>query len=84
LVGLFKDLLGGLRPTASGRLNGNALESYQLDLPRYSPSSSGGRTGVTINVNGARDATAVAREVRTAVMNLASTDSAVRRRLQLT
>jgi hypothetical protein len=84
LLTVFKDLLGGLARSSPRNLSDSALQSGQLDLPRYSPSSGGGRTGVTINVNGARDATAVAREVRTAVMNLASTDSAVRRRLQLT
>jgi uncharacterized phage infection (PIP) family protein YhgE len=84
LTGLFRDLLKGLYGGSSGaNLTDSGIQGGSLDLPRYAPSTSGGRTGVTININGARDATAVAREVRTAVMNLASTDSGVRRRLQL-
>jgi Skp family chaperone for outer membrane proteins len=84
LTGLFRDLLKGLFGTSGGRDISNAgVQAGSLDMPSYAPSTGGGRTGVTINVNGARDATAVAREVRTAILNLASTDSSVRRRLQL-
>jgi predicted nucleic acid-binding Zn-ribbon protein len=84
LTTLFRDILKGIYGQGGGRdISSSGVQAGSLDLPRYAPSTSGGRTGITINVNGARDATAVAREVRTAVLNLASTDSSVRRRLQL-
>lgn len=84
LTTLFRDILKGIYGQGGGRdISNTGVQAGSLDLPRYAPSASGGRTGITINVNGARDATAVAREVRTAVLNLASTDSSVRRRLQL-
>lgn len=84
LTGLFRDLLKGLFGTSGGRdISDAGVQAGSLDMPSYAPSTSGGRRGVTININGARDATAVAREVRTAILNLASTDSSVRRRLQL-
>jgi len=84
LTTLFRDILKGIYGQGGGRdISSSGVQAGSLDLPRYAPSTSGGRTGITINVNGARDATAVAREVRTAVLNLASSDSSVRRRLQL-
>jgi len=84
LTGLFKSLIGSALGSAGGTPERTVNQAG--DIPSYIPSGSAGRrTGaVVINVNGARDPGAVAREVRTAVMNLASSDAGVRRRLQIT